>query len=747
MNKKKFKYIKIRDEKEPSARKTDFSVPKFTLAAVRKTLGIIGTTFAVMILIIVIALCIVATVVTVYVMQFNDENYDVNIKDADVQLTSFIYAFDSEGKEVEVKRLTGEENRIWADISEIPQYMRDALVAVEDKRFYEHEGVDWYRIIGVVMSRSGEGGSTITMQLVRNVTGDNEITEERKLREIFRALKLNQKYSRDDILEAYLNKIWFGGGTIYGIGAASGYYFDKTPSELTLAESAILAGIIRNPAKTNPYANLERCKKQQLYALLSMYEQGLITAKEYEEAKSEKVRFKYAVEGDAFGYVDERYGAETEEEEEDDTSTGEYEAYKFTDYEPSQNWYVDAAIDRVITDYAELKGVSYSNARTSIYSGGFNIYLNMDMELQAKVEELYKNPYLIQSYYDPSAPMEDQLQSAFVLMDYNGDVLALAGGVGDKEGDNIFNRATQATRAPGSTIKPLSVYGPAIDENLITYSTMIPDKGIELPGETGLWPYNYGKEGGDGTLMGVYDAVKYSRNTIAVRTLQLLTTQKAYDHLKYKLGFTTLTEEDSYSLSALALGGLTKGVYLYELAAAYQTMGNGGVYYEPSLYSKVTDSKGKVILEKDNVGINALSSEAAWITNRLMYNVVNGYSGTGTYARLGNVEVVGKTGTSNDEANLLFAGLTPEYVGTVWLGYDDNREFSLYSTNAKAAAQIWHDIMIELVDTTQVQKFMPDPNVIELMFDAKTGLPATSKTKDKLTGYYKRDNLPEEEID
>ena len=245
-------------------------------------LTIVGTTFASMLLILVIAICIVVTVLTVYVLDFADSGYDVNLRDAEMKSTSIIYAYDSEGAEVEIKRLVANENRIWVNYEDISPNVINAVVSTEDKRFYEHDGVDWRRTVFSLgadvlnLDSAGQGGSTITQQLVKNLTGDDEISWERKLREIFRAMSLEEKYTKIDIIESYLNEIWFG-GTLRGIGAAAKYYFDKEASELTIAESAILAGMIRNPAKMSPYVDLERCKERQKYALQNLYEQGYIT--------------------------------------------------------------------------------------------------------------------------------------------------------------------------------------------------------------------------------------------------------------------------------------------------------------------------------------------------------------------------------------------------------------------------------------------------------------------------------------
>lgn len=750
MDKKKIKYIKIKDE-PPKAKKKKKSRALKNLGS---ALTIVGTTLSSMLLIIVIMLCIVVTVVAVYVLDFANTSYDANLRDAEMKYTSMIYAYDSEGNLTEIKRLAASENRIWVNYEDISQNLIKAVVAVEDKRFYEHEGVDWQRTVYALgadvlnLSGAGQGGSTITQQLIKNITGDDEQTWERKLREIFRALSLEEKYTKIDILESYLNRIWFG-GMVYGVGAASQYYFGKDAADLTVAESAILAGMIRNPGKISPYANLERCRERQLYALRDcMYAQGAISTAEYEEALVEQVRFAKPVYGTAFGYIDERTLTEDDSEDDyDDILVEEdYEAYKWNgDYTVTQNWYVDAAIEQVITDYADEKGITYTSAKNELYNGGYKIYLNMDIDIQNQLEEKYRDPYTVLSRYDPNTAEEDLIQSAFVVMDYSGTVVGLVGGLGEKPGDSCFNRATQATRAPGSTMKPISTYSTAIQKNLITYSTLIPDRKISIINDegTGLrqWPDNYGSEGNNNSLMPVWEAVRYSRNTIAVRVCQLITPQSAYNQLTQNLGFTTITQND-IAYSPITLGALTSGVKLIELAAAYQVFGNGGVYYEPMLYSKVEDSKGNIILEQDFFGTQALDSDSAWITNRMLRTVVTSPTGTGRYAAMDNVEVCGKTGTSNAETDLLFVGITPDYIGALWIGYDDSRK--IYSTDGwKAVASVWKTVMTGIQDESAIKKFTPDSSVVEKSYCLETGLLATTSCTKTDIGYYRQDNLPD----
>lgn len=743
--KKKIKYIKIKEEqprKRSSKKKHSRAAKNFGRA-----MTIVGTTFSSMLLILVIMVCIVATVLAVYVLDFADNSYDANLRDVEMKYTSFIYGYDENNDLVEIKRLAADENRVWVDYEDISQNIIDATVAAEDKRFYTHKGVDWYRTAGAFFSNGdGGGGSTITQQLIKNITGDNERSWERKLREIFRALSLEEKYTKIDILESYLNRIWFG-GMVYGVGAASQYYFGKDASELNIGEAAVLAGMIRNPGKMSPYYDLARSKQQQNYVLRCMYEQGMITTKEYEDFRYNKIQVHFAkpVYGDDYGYIDERTLVDDNEDDlVQEVQDDSYEAYKWNgDYEVSQDWYVDAAIDQVINDYADLKGITYTSAKNELYNGGYKIYINENMKLQKILEEKYRDPYTVLSKYDPSAPEEDLIQSAFVIMDYTGTVQAVVGGLGEKPGDGAFNRATQATRSPGSTMKPISTYSLAVQKNLITYSTLIPDARINIgtEDEPELWPKNYGEVIGDGTLRPAWYGVQHSLNTLAARIGRMNTPKAMYNQLTQMLGFTTLVESD-IALSPLSLGALTNGAKLVEVAAAYQIFGNGGVYYRPMFYSKVEDSKGNVILEQDFYGTQAIDSDTAWVTNRMIYKVVNGDSGTGRLAQLPNVEVIGKTGTSNAGTDLLFMGLTPEYIGGLWIGYDDSREIG-GSDGWKAVASVWKTVMQDIQDTSDVLKFVPDPSVIEKRYCTKTGLLATNKCSSTEIGYYRESNLPD----
>lgn len=504
-----------------------------------------------------------------------------------------------------------------------------------------------------------------------------------------------------------------------------------------------------------------------------MYKNGYITTQEYEDAYAEKVRFRLPVKGDYYGYVDERAESSGEDDEdlyyenvpwEELLGESSGNAYRWNgNYTVSQNWYVDAALGQIIGDLAELFDISYSAADEKFRSGGYTAYLNMDIEMQEKLSAKFEDPYTCLTAYDETLPADSKnlLQAGFVIMDYRGNVLAVAGGIGEKPGDNCFNRASQAVSAIGSTIKPIGNYSLAIDMDKVTYSTMEKDASGRIPAayagegshdasagydeetDTIRWPHNYEEKGfGTGNYYPTWYAVQKSTNTIAARTIRKVGLANSFHQLADKLGFSHLDSVNDMAYSPLATGGLTNGATLVELTAAYQIMGNGGMYYKPYFYSKVVDSNGKTVLEQEATGKRVIGEDSAWITNRMMLKVIEDPYGTGQHAKLGNVEVVGKTGTANDWSNLLFAGLTPQYVACYRIAYDDNHEISKTTSGYRTLAKVWHDVMVEMVDTEKEQSFTPDSSTLTLNYCNETGLLATSKCPQTTVGYYRASNIP-----
>ena len=557
--------------------------------------------------------------------------------------TSFIYAYDSDGDAVELRRLHGEENRIWVNYDEIPLNLQWAFICLEDKRFYEHPGVDWIRTIGVFINPAyeGQGASTLTQQLIKNLTDQNETTYMRKFNEILKALNFERNYSKKDILEAYLNTASLGAGC-YGVKTAAETYFAKELSELTLSECATIAGITQAPYSLNPYVDFEACMERRDTCLWYMHDQGKITTKQYEQALAEKIEVEeYAI-----------YDQNEEIKEEDIYS-----------------WYEEYLIDEVIEDLQEKYNLEYTEAWQRVYYGGLNIYSAVDLDIQDHIEYVYENRVDFPDVgYDENG---DEIQSAMTIMDYNGRIIAIAGGADSKETNRGFNRATDAMgkRQPGSSIKPLSVYGPAFDKGLLeSGKTTILDKAITVNGEE--WPQNYSGDHGSGEYLEVEYAVAQSLNTIPARIVQeMLGLERSFDYCN-DVFHLNLSDGD-FTYSSMVTGGTETGVTTLEMAAAYAVFGNGGYYFEPYSYYKVTDRNGAVILDNTkNEPERAISEEAADKMLNIMFSTTTQSYGTGYGHKVSGYDTFAKTGTTSNNYDKWFCGGTPYYVAAVWSGFD-----------------------------------------------------------------------------
>ena len=564
--------------------------------------------------------------------------------------TSIIYAYGNDGKLTELRRLHGEENRIWTDYDEIPEMLKWAFICLEDKRFYEHSGVDFIRTIGVFINPAyeGQGASTITQQLIKNLTGHNENTYYRKFNEILRALNFEKNFSKKDILEAYLNTASLGAGC-YGVKTAAETYFGKELSELTISECATIAGITKAPYSLNPYVDYEACMARRDDCLYYMHDQGKITDKQYEKALKEKIKVKE--------YSDSEDEVEIEEDVE------------------IISWYEEYVIDQVIADLQEQYGYEYNEAWRKVYYGGLNIYSAVDIDVQETVEYIYENRIDFPDVgYDVNG---DPAQSAITIMDYQGRIVAIVGGCDEKTTNRAFNRATDemAKRQPGSSIKPLSVYGPAFDMGIISGGkSVVLDKAITVDGKP--WPQNYEGDNGSGKYVSVYEAVGKSLNTVPARMIEEmlhLDTCYAYVNNKFHLN---LTPADM-TLSGMACGGTHTGVTTLEMAAAYAVFGNGGRYFEPYSYYKVTDRDGTVILDKSNPKPEqAISETAAAGMLDVLKNVTTASYGTGYGAYVPGFETFSKSGTTSDNYDKWFCAGTPHYVTAIWFGFDYNADTS-----------------------------------------------------------------------
>ncbi|MBQ8758697.1 MAG: PBP1A family penicillin-binding protein [Clostridia bacterium] len=533
----------------------------------------------------------------------------------------------------------------------------NAFVSIEDERFWTHSGVDWKRTFGAVMEFAGGndsyGGSTITQQLIKNITKEDDTTIQRKVTEIFRALSLSQKRSREEILEMYLNTIHLSRSN-YGVQAASNYYFGKDVSELDLVECAALASIPKSPTKYDPVKNPDNNKERRVLVLDKMAELGYITDAQAEAAKNTELVINQAVI--------------------DKTIT------------TSNSYFKDALIEQIIADLSSQYGYSREYASNYIYSGGLEIYTTMDPEIQKIMEEVFSDPETFQKVSDGIQP-----EAAMVVMDpYTGYVKGIVGGR-EKTGDRDLNRATQSKRQIGSSIKPLTVYAPAMDLGLINYGTAIDDTPVKYEASIGrYWPKN-APDKYDGYI-NLNRAVEVSKNTTAVKVLEDLTVDYSFNFAKNKLRLHSLVDSDK-DLAPLAMGGFTHGLTVLEVTAAYSIFPNGGTYTAPRLYTKILKSDGTILLETSLDQESAISSETAAVMTKILQNVVS--SGTAAGITLDNrINVAGKTGSTNDDKDRYFAGFTPYYVGACWFGYDTPKYLGRFYSNPAMIA--WEKVMTRI---------------------------------------------------
>lgn len=613
-----------------------------------------------------------ACIFAYYVKTSISTDLGITLEDYSVAQSSIIWYQDSAGNYKQLTTLYSEKNSIWVEYDEIPEHLVNATIAIEDQRFRTHKGVDWYRTVAAFANmflemKSDFGGSTITQQLIKNLTLEDDVTVQRKLLEIFQALELEKTYTKNPIIEWYLNIIYLG-ENCYGVATAAETYFDKDISDLTLAECASIVAITNNPSLYDPFISETNNKKRQEIILYEMYDQDMISYEEYIGAVNQKLPL---VRGEDDEYV-----------------------YEINSY------YVEAVISDVIDALQKEKGISYQAAEKLVYSGGYQIYACIDVDIQAIVDALYQDTDQLPQSYRVS---NQQLQSAMVIMDpYSGDIVALAGGVGEKTANLILNRATKTVRPPGSSIKPISVYGPAFEYGLITQYTLVDDSpDIVLEG-TSWYPRNSG--GGNERIITIRRAVQQSLNTVAAQVVDKLTPQASYDYLKNRLGVTSLVDGDS-SYAPMALGQLTNGISVREIAQAYTSFVNDGVLTFARTFTKVTDSEGGIILDNPTASQVAFSANTAWNITDMLKNAAQ--YGTGYEAYFSSTAVAGKTGTTTDNCDRWFVGYTAYYVGAVWTGYDMPE--TMYF-NGNPAAQIWKTIMQAVHADLEYASF-PTPSI------------------------------------
>ena len=781
----------------------------------RSIIGMIFSFIGCMLCLCIMAASVGGVLLSMYIVQVTaDDGETLDLDNQKNRQTSIIY--DINGNEY--ASLSRNENRIWRELSAMPENLQNAVIAIEDKNFRTEPGINLKGTIGAALNAftgnriwgTNRGASTLEQQLIKNLTGDNEQDNMRKVREIFRALGLDNKYSKETILEAYLNTIPLT-GIIHGMEAGSIEYFGKHVEDLTLAECATLASITKNPTKYNPATNPEELIKRRNHVLYEMYTQGYITEAEFNAAKAETVTL-------------------TEK-----TSTTENATRS-----SSNSWFTDALYTQLLSQLQEDLNYTADEAKELIFSGGLRIYSTVDPTVQAGIEKTMYNeddlipalwheePVCLRDYpadssswdevqyddatglpitkdgyavygqeaipvyadeegttlkmgtsTDPDYPNDTTVylcvyekvrtQAAMATLDYDGNILGIGGGIGEKKYDLGFNRATSPHQT-GSTMKPIGAYALALDYKLINYSSQILDSpyysaedkkvlkdqyiGVMSPFSEAAqsrsdvwraWPTNYGGAGGQGNPMLVYDALQQSYNTVAVWVGDMVGVDYLYNFVHDTLECSYINAENDMDLGPLVLGSQSSGLTVVQLAGAY-TMFNTGTFTTPHYYTEITDYQGNMILD-NNKYINttqAISADTAYIMNRMMWNVLHSRKGT-AYGKApdGEMDSVAKTGTTSNYKDYTFAGLTPYYVTAIWWGCDRPTEMDTLGKAGKNASPIqyaWKALMEDLQADLPVKEFAKGENVVEKHFDTSTGAIISSGGS---VGYYTEDNLPD----
>ena len=781
----------------------------------RSIIGMIFSFIGCMLCLCIMAASVGGVLLSMYIVQVTaDDAETLDLDNQKNRQTSIIY--DINGNEY--ASLSRNENRIWRELSAMPENLQNAVIAIEDKNFRTEPGINLKGTIGAALNAftgnriwgTNRGASTLEQQLIKNLTGDNEQDNMRKVREIFRALGLDNKYSKETILEAYLNTIPLT-GIIHGMEAGSIEYFGKHVEDLTLAECATLASITKNPTKYNPATNPEELIKRRNHVLYEMYTQGYITEAEFNAAKAETVTL-------------------TEK-----TSTTENATRS-----SSNSWFTDALYTQLLNQLQEDLNYTADEAKELIFSGGLRIYSTVDPTVQAGIEKTMYNeddlipalwheePVCLRDYpadssswdevqydeatglpitkdgyavygqeaipvyadeegttlkmgtsTDPDYPNDTTVylcvyekvrtQAAMATLDYDGNILGIGGGIGEKKYDLGFNRATSPHQT-GSTMKPIGAYALALDYKLINYSSQILDSpyysaedkkvlkdqyiGVMSPFSEAAqsrsdvwraWPTNYGGAGGQGNPMLVYDALQQSYNTVAVWVGDMVGVDYLYNFVHDTLECSYVSAENDMDLGPLVLGSQSSGLTVVQLAGAY-TMFNTGTFTTPHYYTEITDYQGNMILD-NNKYINttqAISADTAYIMNRMMWNVLHSRKGT-AYGKApdGEMDSVAKTGTTSNYKDYTFAGLTPYYVTAIWWGCDRPTEMDTLGKAGRNASPIqyaWKALMENLQADLPVKEFAKGENVVEKHFDTSTGAIISNGGS---VGYYTEDNLPD----
>ncbi|MBC7766284.1 MAG: PBP1A family penicillin-binding protein, partial [Hyphomonadaceae bacterium] len=632
-------------------------------------------------------LLLVIAVVGVFagiLFSYIENSTPLELSEYKMNFSSFLFYNDpATNKPLPLETLYGEENRVWVDIKDVPKDLQDAFVDIEDERFYEHTGVDAKRSFGavinfVVKGKTSYGGSTITQQLIKNLTGNKDAKVERKIQEMWSALQFERKYTKEQILELYLNTIYLSQGC-NGVKSAARVYFDKDVSQLTLAECASIAGITQYPTHYDPLVNPKNNKNKQELVLKKMYELGDISEAEYKKAIAEKMVFKKGLQAENMS---------------------------------KHSYFVDQVITDVIRDLQITKGYSKTLATKMVYNGGLKIYTTVDLKVQSSMEGVFKN---IKNF--PKATGKILPQAAMIVMDaQTGQIKGVVGGRGEKTGERVLNRATQTLRQPGSAIKPIAVYAPAIEFGLMTPNTVVDDSPVSF----GNWsPKNwYNDFRGPMTIRAALDI---SCNVIASKVLQKVGVNQSFNFMQNNMKISSLVDKElgadgkvysDKSIPSLALGGLTHGVSVLDMTAAYVPFLNRGIYTQPYTYTKVEDRSGKVLLENKKKSSIAMSEQTANSLSMMLQSVCTG-GGVGSPARLSSgMGTAGKTGTTSEDFDRWFVGYTPYYVGGVWFGYDDPK--TVVAPGINPAIVLWKASMEKMHESLPVKSFPNSPQMVKV---------------------------------
>ena len=734
----------------------------------------------------IMAGCALAVCLVFYVVQATANDGDLlNLDNIELSQSSVVVATDPDtGEQIEYATLrSSNSHRMWVDLEQIPTYLQYAFICTEDKDFYSEPGFNLKRTVGAMINEyiipiysSKQGASTIEQQLIKNLTDDDSASgiegALRKVREIYRAYTLYRNYSKETILEAYLNTISFT-GTIQGVQTAALEYFNKDVSQLTLWECATIASITKNPTNYNPYTNPENLINRRNFILYNMWDQGVISEDVYREAIAQPLVL-------------------AEEDASKTTAT-------------NNSYFTDALFEEVVEDIMEKEGITEAAAQQMLYTGGFTIEATVNPKIQTQMEELMLNTgdaYFpagwheepVSSLSEDDTPVynadgtlktttaEDgtvtyyrnvRTQAAMVMLDYDGNVVAM-GGLGEKTRDLTLNRAYSVTRQTGSSIKPIGAYALGIEYGLVNWSTMLNNSPLYLKsdmvirdddycrrnGLSGLsdqalraypnawrsWPQNYGGNYGDNQDVPLWNGLARSLNTIAVRVGDLVGASTIFNFVYNTLQLDTLDPVNDVGLAPMVMGSQTHGVAPLALAAAFQIFYDGQ-YTTPHLYSRVLDRDGNIYLENNATSYQALTPQTATIMNQLLQNVLYSSVGTaaGRYPTTGGMRSFGKTGTTTDEKDLWFVGGTPYYVTAVWWGYDSPYDMTKTlgsQAKTRTCVEAWKALMNEVQEGYAYKEFPVADGVVQRSYCTQSGLLATSGCPSTAVGYYKADDLP-----